>query len=169
MALTYPVSMRAFGIVLALIPACGVIEMHNCTAIGCTDSASFRILTPDGTRHPYDVTLVIDGREVTCPKPADTSASTQTCTDPNVTISHEEQANCNQSRSGDAVSLMCLPNGTFIQTIRIMGAPSRVDVTLVDGSSSFNHSFEPTYTAVEPNGPDCDPICMQTSEDWTVE
>lgn len=169
MALTYPIGMRALGIALAFSPACGVIEMHSCTEIGCTDATSLQLLRSDGTRHPYDVTLVVDGREVICAKPVDTGASTQTCTDPNISISHEEQANCSETRSGDAVSQTCVPNGTFIQTIRVQGDPSRVDVTLVDGSSTFSHSFEPTHTSIEPNGPGCDPICMQGSGEWIVE
>lgn len=169
MTLSFSIGKQALGIALAFIPGCGVMEAHSCTEIGCTDATSLRIERPDGARLAYDVTLLVDGQEVRCAKPVDAAASTQTCTDPNITIVHEELADCSETRSGDAVSQTCVPNGTFIQTIQIQGEPSRVDVTLVDGANSFTHRFEPTYTSVAPNGPDCDPICMQGSGEWVVE
>jgi hypothetical protein len=158
---------------IALASSCGIIDGQACTAVGCIDGATIELRTSDGTQRTYEVTLLIDGREVTCATPAladATSFSTAECSEPRISIDHGPLVDCTETRSADAVSQSCQPNGKFAQTINLRETPARVVVTLTDASNAtFQHSFDLQYVTSRPNGPDCEPTCHQADAEWVVQ
>lgn len=152
---------------------CGVLEPQSCTAIGCLDMATIQLHSSDGSPRTYDISLNVDGREVTCATPAQPgpgSVSTRPCSDPEVSISHEALVDCTETRSGDAVSQSCVPNGKFSQTLEFRSTPVRVGVEMVDAAgATFEHNFNLQYVTSAPNGPGCGPVCEQANAEWVVE
>jgi hypothetical protein len=159
-------------LVLLLVPAslaCHAFEQKACTTRGCQDQASITVRRPDWNPPPFAVELDLDGRRVTCPAPMARSAGGIACDDPSVRVAHRELSDCTESRSGTNVSLTCVPNGKLEQVITIVGTPKRIVATLTaDGAVAGQRNFDMTYTAVYPNGPDCDPGCKQRSEVWDL-
>lgn len=159
--------------VVALAASCGIVDGHACTEAACLDGAGIQLRTTDGTRRSYEVTLLVDDREVTCATPelaGSTNFSTLPCSDPQVSIDHGPLVDCTETRTADAVSQSCTPNGKFAQNINLPGTPARVVVTLVEASgATFEQTFDLQYVTSHPNGPDCPPTCRQADAEWVVQ
>lgn len=159
---------------VAVTSACNLLEQQSCTEAACLDGATLHLNPADGARHLYAVTLLIDGRRVTCAtpdvEPPHGSASVA-CSSPEVTLSHQPLTTCTETRTGNAVSQSCTPNGKFGQTIWFNDiTPSRVVVTLVDASNAtFERTIDFEYHAVMPNGPECEPVCQGADVEWVVQ
>lgn len=167
---------KHIGLLLASCAAatsCGIIDSQSCTEIGCRDGASIQLLTADGSQRSYVVTLLVDGKEVTCTTPSvsgPTGSASEPCSSSDVTIDHEPLTDCTETRTADAISQSCTPNGKFAQTIHIQGTPSRVVVSLTEPMDAFHErTFELLYETSTPNGPECGPVCHQANVAWQVQ
>jgi hypothetical protein len=161
------------AITTTLAAACGVIDPQSCTAIGCSDGAALQLQAADGSRTAYEMTLVVDGQEVTCTSPTlsePNGVSVTSCSDSMISVSHQQLADCAETRTAGSVSQSCVPNGQFAQTISFQGTPSRVAVTLVNAAgTTFQRTFDLEYTTSTPNGPECGPACSQARAEWLVQ
>ncbi|MCB9738960.1 MAG: hypothetical protein H6747_06810 [Deltaproteobacteria bacterium] len=106
-----------------------------CTEIGCTDQVLIRPLSPNGT-----VIATVQGIVT-----ADGKALTVQCV----------------SGGSSSPEVLCLPGGVAIQ-----GKPTTLKIALASGDlASADPEVSPSYQKVQPNGPKCEPTCMQASVD----
>lgn len=148
---------------------CGLGQGKVCTAIGCRAQASITVASADGATPAFAVTLVVDGRAVTCSAPLQGSAGTAKCDDPTITVDHRELMDCQETQTGTAVGVSCHKNGKFEQIITVPGTPARLDVVLLAGATQAAHRvFDLAYVAISPNGAGCDPECRQASVIWAL-
>ncbi len=162
-----------FSISILVAPACGALDGKSCTEIGCRNSASVRLLSVDGAHKAYQMTVLADGRSITCTTPPFTGSgdvSSRPCSAPEVSVSIERLVDCTETRNGDAVSQSCVPNGELAQTLTFDATPSQVVVELVEESgATFERTFTLQYRTVMPNGPECEPACLQSNDEWVVQ
>lgn len=129
-----------FGIVAATA-ACGSDGGGGgttCTEIGCNDQVLIRPLSPSGT-------LITSVQGVVT---ADGEALTVNCV----------------SGGTSSAKVLCLPDGVAIQ-----GQPTSLKIALSSGDlASAAPEVTPSYQKVQPNGPKCEPTCMQASVDVSL-
>jgi hypothetical protein len=139
----------------------------SCNEAGCLDQATISIHTADWNTPPFKVELDVDGRPVSCPVLAPEKLS-GTCGDA-IRIERREQSDCREVRTAAAVSEACTRNGRFALVATLPGTPARIGVTVKSGETVVGQrTFEMSYTEWRPNGPDCDPLCRQSSQTWEL-
>lgn len=139
---------------------------HSCTEIGCGDQASIVMHESDWSYSSLTLDVTFDGRTVRCTSEMMGSGS---CNDPSVTVGAEQLADCVETRTKDAVSESCTPNGKFQHGIFIQATPRRVAITVTRPDGSNEHrEIELEYEIHRPNGPDCDPACKNASVEWEL-
>jgi hypothetical protein len=123
----------------------------------------------DGATPVFGLVLDIDGTLVRCVAPIRGNPASGLCNDAKVEVSHRELGDCEEMRSGNAVGISCTPNGKFEQRIQIRATPKRVVLQLLDDATIVaERTFDLAYTLNFPNGPDCDPGCRQSSNEWIL-
>jgi hypothetical protein len=76
---------------------------------------------------------------------------------------------CEERESNGGVSQECTPTGRFEEIVIVNGTPAEVVVALRDGDTvTDERRFEPDYETMQPNGPECGPICHQASDHWDL-
>lgn len=160
-----PTVLRVALLSAMVVPGgCNLLDGQSCTEIGCRNGAAIAIRAGNGLTAPLGVQLEIDGRRLSCPPPAPDS----TC-DPMVSVVHRAQLDCREVRTADSRRQTCVPNGEFEQVLTFHGTPARVVVTLLaDGVAVAERTFDLTYAKFQPNGPDCEPTCLQASVPWDL-
>lgn len=153
--------------VVALVAAvAGCERSHACTEIGCLDQASITVRRVDGALPAVGVSLDVDGRMVECAAPR---AGGSAACDTDVTISARERVSCTEESDGQRRTLTCVPTGTFEQVVSVRGTPASIRAVVRNaGEVVDERTFAPQYRPVQPNGPDCEPVCRQWSEEWTL-
>ena len=81
----------------------------------------------------------------------------------------QQDAECTEMRSGDAVSQSCTPlEGRFALSLSIQGTPAAFDLELRrDGQVLVDERIDLEYESSRPNGPDCEPLCRQAHVERT--
>jgi hypothetical protein len=149
----------------AVSPGC--VRSHACTTIGCANQATIAIHRPDWATLALAVELDIDGRKVLCAAPGPQQGGAP-C-DSNVSLETRQLSDCHDTSTDGAISQTCTPNGRFEEVITIRGTPDLVAVTLKSaGAVVGQRTFQLAYTSSRPNGPDCDPLCRQSTQTWEI-
>jgi hypothetical protein len=153
---------------------------HACTAIGCIDSASFQIKTADGTwpDGAYALEVIADGITHACSMtlpddlPAAGTISAIPCEPPvgYTGVSLRADTVCSAHGDKNSGGQTCTPSpdhytlrGSLPATPRTLG----VRVTR-DGDLLLEQTQPLHYTETQPNGPDCEPVCRQSSVDFAL-
>ena len=157
------------ALVLAALANLGCDLSRSCGQAGCFDQASIRVSRADGATPALAVELEVDGRRVICPAPPLRTARGAACDDALVRVEHRELADCTETRTAEARSLSCVPNGRFEQVIGFAGTPGRIVATLKSDSGVVaQRTFDLTYMNVHPNGEGCEPVCRQGARSWPL-
>jgi hypothetical protein len=154
------------GLLAAASASSACVWNQACTLAGCIDQASLSLRENDGSFAPLVLEVGIDERIVHCHTEI---VGAGVCDDAKVSLSAQERVDCVDTRSKDAVSQSCTPNGTFEHALLIEGSPTRITlkVTRSDGTTE-QREFKPEYELERPNGPDCDPVCKNAAVVWTL-
>ncbi len=148
-------------------PAAPGAAGKSCTEIGCVDRAAIVLRRADGELPQQPLTVRVDGQTVTCEPPA--RASTSVACGAGVELTVQTLATCKETRTGEAVSQSCTPTGRFELVVSVRGTPQAVQIAgFTPDGLPFDQTFRPTYTAVQPNGADCPPICQQASQTFDL-
>ncbi|MEA2697897.1 MAG: hypothetical protein QOI66_2168 [Myxococcales bacterium] len=154
-------------LVFQISAAC--IGTKICSEVGCRDQASITVHRADWMTLPLALTLEIDGRTVKCAAPPASPASGTPCDDLQVSVAHRELTTCTETRTANAVSLHCEPNGRLVEVITFAGTPQRIVATVkADGADVGPKTFDVTYATVRPNGDGCEPVCRQYAGEWEL-
>jgi hypothetical protein len=153
---------------------------HECTAIGCIDSASFEIKTADGTwpDGAYALEVIADGITHACSMtlpddlPGSGTASSIPCDPPvgYMGVSLTADTACTEHGDEDSGSVTCTPIPDHY-TLRgsVPGTPSTLGIRVTrDGGLLLEQTLPLHYTETQPNGPDCEPVCRQSSVDLVL-
>lgn len=154
---------------LALTTSCGAFESKSCTEMGCIDGVTLVLQTRDGAPHPYQLTLLADDALIRCELPSLDQSVATSCTNPSVQVSMQEQADCVETRTADAISESCTLNGKFQQLLVLQQTPTCLEVTATDANgATIQETFDVEYTLSFPNGRDCGPACLNSRIEWVV-
>lgn len=161
------------GLVLYKCSAC--VVPHSCTAIGCVDSV-FIDAAPSDQIWPvgaYRMELQFDEQVRVCSfsvpaeLPAIGAVSSVACEphDPQLNVNIQSAVKCTEKRHEDAVSQSCERlEGQHTLQISMAGTPGRMLLRLErDGALVSEHAKTLSYVVSQPNGPDCEPLCKQSS------
>lgn len=154
--------MRLPALALLLIACAGKSDgddtsgLVGCTEMGCTEGFDLAFLPAITGSGSFSVELVADEASITCTAslPFD-EADLGGCTDPNVYL----------SLSGTE-----LPDDQQeIPGIYLGTTPASLGITVKrDGAIIGEGSFSPVYETLQPNGPDCGPICSYDSDSLPI-
>lgn len=153
----------------ATLPACnsdgGSFGGTGCTDIGCQDG--FILMLSPSDRWPagaYEFVLETEAGKTTCtgsiplPPCGQSGLSCVTTPDrgdknPRIAIS-----GCALDGASQSFPQIDFPDG-----------PAQVNVRISkDGTTLVNQAFTPQYTTSSPNGPQCGPVCRQSSSSMNV-
>jgi hypothetical protein len=148
-----------------------------CSDVGCNDEASFTIRAPGGHwddgAYSLQVTFGHDAYDCTftLPDALPSTGSSQglDCT-PTLQAYFTPEVDCEDHRNGNDVSEVCTPiaDQYYLQASRD-GTPAKLAVTLQrDDTTLLDETRALSYSANEPNGPECGPTCRQASIDFTL-
>jgi hypothetical protein len=166
---------------LALYRGAACVLPHGCTEIGCADGVFADLAFadhrwPDGA---YEIEIALDDVTHACSfswpeaQPARGSVSSLRCepADAAFSIAITQQAECTEQRTADAVSQSCQPlEGQYSLQLSAFGTPKRMQVRVErDGALVAERDLTLTYTASRPNGPDCEPVCRQSSHEIRLD
>jgi hypothetical protein len=172
-----PLAVAVAGMPLVALASCGASPFKStvCTEIGCRDQFQASVTSasggvPSGT-HVLEVTA--DGTKTTCTFTvplAMTAAGgvlSPQCPTP-LTVNIVQAQTCTTTETPTVKTQNCAPvPGQFSEQLSLDGAPVDVHVRLtVDGTVVVEQTTRPSYVAMRPNGPGCDPLCHQASETW---
>lgn len=129
-----------------------------CTKMGCLSGLAIDIEPAAGgwTKGTYVIDVVADGKKSTCelklPLPAcDKGPATKCEGEAGVKVL---ERGCGQPASQQTFG-----------PLRFVSAPAEIKVTVKkDGKQLTDSTVKPAYKTVQPNGPDCDPVCQQGKE-----
>jgi hypothetical protein len=146
---------RLLGCLLLPAIAGGVsCSSHDCTAMGCTDNdtISFALVPTSGADVPPGTYVVA----VT----TDKGSSTLSCTRP-PTVAMYQCDGSTTSVGGNYDTGAC-PEGKGCIDVWISTHPATLDIVVSrDGSELTRRSLTPSYTVLQPNGPECGPACAR--------
>lgn len=131
----------------------------ECTAIGCQSGFSLSVSPSSGwAPGSYRFELNVDGLAVTC----DGVIPLQGCAGPSFSCDAD---GVRLGESGCALD----PAQHGIASVLFDGYPRALSIRVVkDGAEVTNTQLTPSYKAIQPNGPGCDPICCSASGELTV-
>lgn len=160
---------------LASVMACEDVLGHGCTEIGCSDNAHIEAAFSDHAWPAGAYRLELQVNELTrvCTfnfpalHPTQGEIVRVLCepADPQFSVSMEQGFICHETRTADAVSQSCdRIDGQYSLQIEIIGTPRSVQLRLErDAVLVSQHDLTLSYVASRPNGPDCEPLCRQSS------
>jgi hypothetical protein len=166
------------GLSFVVIAACSGDETHACTDVGCADGASFTLRPPlshwyDGA---YSLEVTFDSTVHDCsfsvPDDLPEGGSWQplTCT-PALSVFLTPEVDCQEQHDGNNASQVCtpVPEKYFVQG-STGGTPATLHVRMLRDEAVVADETEPlSYSATQPNGPECGPTCHQASVDLTFQ
>ena len=172
----------SLGVVFALtigtvvsVGACTETLGHGCTEIGCSDSV---MIVAGFSDHQWPVgayRLELQLNELTrvclfsmpAAQPPSGSGVNVPCdpSDGQLRVQMEPSSECMQSSNGGGVITSCERIfGRNNLRIDAAGAPSRLQLRLErDAVLVSQQEVVPSYVVSQPNGPDCPPVCRQSS------
>lgn len=166
-------SLVRFGALIVLLQLAASCDAfgHSCTEIGCSDQLSLTLRPNDSawSDGTYELAITVDDEERTCSfdVPADLpglgSVAEIRCMPAPSMVWLQQDSTCMETRTNDAVSQTCTPiPGRFTLQTSFDGTPESIAIELErDGRALLSESREPSYSAFQPNGPDCGPGCQQ--------
>jgi hypothetical protein len=127
---------------------------HICTEIGCSSGYNLNVSPESGwAMGAYTFELTVDERKVTCQG----SLPLEPC---GVQSFSCDAGGVRLGESGCALP----PNQQGIASIMFEGFPLALTVrVLKDGTELSSSKLVPKYTAGQPNGPGCEPVCCSAS------
>jgi len=172
---------RYVGVLGLSLCADACVEAHGCTEIGCVDSAGFTLRVPgdEWEAGTYDLAIEFDETAHSCsftmPDAIDSEsgqgvAIPVACT-PQLDAWLNAVTMCTTHSDGSSSSQTCTPiPGRYYLSVRTstLAASLTVSVTL-DGADYFSETHALTYTASQPNGPDCEPICRNATVEFFAD
>ena len=171
MRLVTSVVVAVFG-GLALYKGAACVWPHSCTEIGCGDGVSLELafadhLWPDGA---YEIEVALDDVEHVCtfswPEAAPERGSVRSvgCEPSTLGASISQETDCTGTDQGN-VSLPCRPLvGLYGLHLAAPGTPKRLQLRATrDGELLTEQALDLVYSVDQPNGPDCGPVCRESS------
>ncbi len=149
--------MKHVLITLALVSSgCGI--GLACTEIGCDPNTSVTIRPASGEFEPGVYTVLIE-----------TDTTSSSCTFQIVDVCSEEESRC-LSESDCTMVFVADEAGTESGNLFVDGAPAEFTVTATLAEAEVGkRTFTPDYQETRPNGPDCDPVCLQPTQPLVLE
>lgn len=160
------------GFVLYKGAAC--VWPHGCTEIGCSDEVSLTLAFadhkwPDGA---YELEVMLDEVKHVCAfswpeaEPASGSVGLVPCEPSELRAALAQDAECTEERTADAVIQRCAPlPGQYTLRLSSFGTPRQLQLQATrDGERLRELALELEYSELRPNGPDCEPLCRQSSQ-----
>jgi hypothetical protein len=147
---------------VAACPASARFERSGsgeCTDIGCVNGLRLSVSPQSGwTAGAYRFELDVDSQPVACQG----SFPLQSC--------EERSFSCDAGSVRLGVSGCALPSDQQgIADMAFEGYPLHVSVRVLrDGKELVSTALEPAYTAGQPNGPGCEPVCCGASAQLVV-
>lgn len=131
----------------------------ECTTIGCQSGFSLRVSPSSGwSPGQYRFALAIDGRDVAC----EGALPLKSCNEPSF---HCDADGVRLGESGCALE----PTQHGLASIQFEGFPRTLAIRVLrDDVELTSVELTPVYKASQPNGPGCDPICCNASDDLTL-
>lgn len=150
-------------------------ETSVCTEIGCVDTYTLTIATPDDAlpRGTYEFALVVDGRAARCSvvwsAPVFGEASTPCGDGIMLTVGNLSSIQEIHNSDGSVSASVVRHPSRFATTVTLLGAPQHIEATFErDDAEIARARFMPSYTESRPNGPDCAPVCQMGADRWVV-
>lgn len=161
------------GLAIHKLMAC--VLPHGCTEVGCADNVFVEATFSDAEwpigayrmELQFDDTLRVCSFGIPADLPAVDAVSSVSCEprDPQLAVNIGPTIRCMEEREGGGVTQSCerLP-GRYTMQISTAGTPGRMQLRLErDGELVSEHDKRLTYAVSRPNGPDCEPLCRQSS------
>lgn len=158
---------------LACLPGCSTST--GCTDAGCQDGTSISFHSPGDqwAAGEYELALVVDGKSSSCSMqlpeqaPSDLTPKSMNCESSDVEVSWTPKHSC-ETTSDDEEDCSSLP-GQYRVVAQLKGTPDAVELQLkLDDAQLVESELELTYTELTPNGPDCGPVCLVSSNSVDV-
>ena len=132
---------------------------HVCTEIGCLNGYNVIVSPASGLAEgTYAFELTLDGRKISC----EGSIPLKPC--------GERSFSCDADgvRLGESGCALP-PNQQGIANLAFDGFPLALTIRVrKDGSELTSKELKPKYTAGQPNGPGCDPICCSAAGELDI-
>ncbi|HTU63494.1 MAG TPA: hypothetical protein VMF89_33760 [Polyangiales bacterium] len=175
------------GIVLAVVSGfvlykgAGCVWPHGCTEASCSDYVAIDLAFadhrwPDGA-YKLEVQFEDAQHKHTCAfswpeaQPARGSSTVVPCEPSDLEASLLQDTKCMEQRTSDAVSQSCVPlEGQYTLRLSLFATPPGVALHVTrDGEPLKDVSFDLEYAEERPNGPDCDPLCHESSQELQLD
>jgi hypothetical protein len=149
-----------------------------CSDVGCNDEASFTLRAPENhwDDGAYSLEIRFDDADYQCAfmVPDDLpSTGIDRALDcmPFLDAYLTPERKCETQKNGNSESVTCtpVPDQYYVQA-SVVGTPRTLNVALQrNGSALLVDTRTLSYSATQPNGPDCGPTCRQASSEFTLE
>jgi|GEM_PF-2661754 len=152
---------------------------HSCTEASCSDGVSVTLAFadhrwPDGA---YVFEVELDDVKHTCSfswpeaQPARGSVREVPCEPTELEASLSQDAKCTEHRTADAVTQSCAPlEGQYSLRMSRFGTPKKLVLhSTRDGEYLKDLALDLEYVEERPNGPDCEPLCRQSSQELQLD
>jgi hypothetical protein len=164
--------------VFALHKGAACVWPHSCTEIGCGDGVSVTLAFAD-RRWPngeYVFEVVLDDVTHTCafswPVEQPTPGGIDVPCDPGELEAFlRQEVKCTEQRTADAVTQSCaLLDGQYSLQLSRAGTPKSLELHATrDGERLKDLALDLEYSEERPNGPDCEPLCWQSSQELQLD
>lgn len=162
----------------ALYKGAACVWPQGCTEASCSDEMSVTLAFadhrwPDGA---YVFEVELDDVKHTCafswPVAQPTPGGIDVPCDPSeLEAGLRQDTKCTEERTADAVTQRCaLIDGQYSLRLSRIGTPkSLVLHSTRDGEHLKDLALDLEYFEERPNGPDCDPVCRQSSQELQLD
>lgn len=156
---------------LGACPSSSAEEPIACTEIGCNDGVGLTVDAAPNAWLPgdYTVEVLADRASHTCSGTVPTSEQriesvTFECDGNSVRAALIRTEDCGPEHKATVERVVC---GTL--ELEVHGTPSSVHLQVrFDGQTVLSETSEPQYRKLQPNGPECEPICERSSAEWAL-
>jgi hypothetical protein len=159
---------------VALAGACGksADDELDCTLIGCDDGVHVVVRPADqgwaAGNYTVEISTGKDSHKCTAalpnPSPWTFESTTFQCDRSSLRVFLRRADGCDDEHDGGAAGITC---GSL--ELEIPGTPSSLHVRIDrSGETVLDESWRPKYRELQPNGPDCGPICRRSSTEATL-
>lgn len=127
-----------------------------CTEIGCEDGFYLEIQRLGWDEGSYELQVTADGRQTSCTVTIPVPNEGGACDRPGYRL---ETSGAEVDPAEQAITGLFVPDSDYSSVTTIL---------LLDGAVLAEDTWTPAFEELQPNGPDCEPVCMADDNTWTV-